>query len=641
MRRSFPLMRTRGVPDIRDKELRAKFNRVLDRGGDLTLFFDSCESGSVARGLRRQGRATKGIGPSAAGVSDPTPEGPAPADRGALVIMSTEEGGQAKDGVFTAAFLDALRMHRSDEPAESIVRRSIPLMRGIDPTTRQQPRVEGGGDGLPFLGTAASAAGADAPFVVVNHVDTAAARVVLDGGHALGLTVGTKLACESEARIRIMEVGLVRSEAQVQDGTDRAPSPGEVCRVDEWVIHSALGLRVWLARESPQDNDLAAAIHSVKAARNQRPQSFVGDPTESSPTHELLWESGQWVLRGTDDVPLGTAFSESQLQGALSEIIQSTRAPVRVFFNVPLPRDVLAPLSGAEMFRKGSVIGARTPGEAQYHLVGRLPDGPDGIDPQHVDYAWVHPNAIGTEWDSTMPVRSEWISIESSEPIATASSVLEDLALRASLVRGWLTLSSPPPARRDELGEGREPFDYGLVFYDVDADRVVPPGGVLVQGHPYKLALHYHGSQPLRPRRNMEQRFVYVFAIDRNGRGSLLFPIADQSGSLHARYPKSWSDYPDQTLPQRIDLWARAKQMVGKPYGTETVILVTTRESLGPGNPKRLFEFKGVRDRNSTNGNPLTELFNNVAVRAGSASFDLGKWSVERFLFRTAGSLPE
>ena len=150
------------VPDIRDKELRARFNRVLDRGGDLTLFFDSCESGSVARGLRRQGRATKGIGPSAAGVSDPTPEGPAPADRGALVIMSTQEGGQAKDEVFTEAFLDALRMHQADEPVESIVRRTIPLIRGIDPTTRQQPRVEGGGDGsarcpVPKLGAPAKA----------------------------------------------------------------------------------------------------------------------------------------------------------------------------------------------------------------------------------------------------------------------------------------------------------------------------------------------------------------------------------------------------------------------------------------------------------------------------------------------------
>src|SRR6185369_10186778 len=41
----------KGADDIRDKELRRRFNRILDRGARLTVILDDCHSGSGARGL--------------------------------------------------------------------------------------------------------------------------------------------------------------------------------------------------------------------------------------------------------------------------------------------------------------------------------------------------------------------------------------------------------------------------------------------------------------------------------------------------------------------------------------------------------------------------------------------------------------
>ncbi|HEX6161332.1 MAG TPA: caspase family protein, partial [Thermoanaerobaculia bacterium] len=56
-----------GAEDIRDKELRQRFNRILDRGARLTVILDSCHSGSGTRGLIVEGgaravqRSTRGV----------------------------------------------------------------------------------------------------------------------------------------------------------------------------------------------------------------------------------------------------------------------------------------------------------------------------------------------------------------------------------------------------------------------------------------------------------------------------------------------------------------------------------------------------------------------------------------------------
>ena len=58
-----PADASQGVWDIRDKELRRLFNDVLDKGARLTVFFDSCHSDSIARGLTRErGGAHAGSG---------------------------------------------------------------------------------------------------------------------------------------------------------------------------------------------------------------------------------------------------------------------------------------------------------------------------------------------------------------------------------------------------------------------------------------------------------------------------------------------------------------------------------------------------------------------------------------------------
>src|SRR5205085_10114581 len=60
-----------GAPDIRDKELRVLFNRILDRGARLTVILDNCHSGSGARGLP-SGAQARGVQADLRDVADGT-----------------------------------------------------------------------------------------------------------------------------------------------------------------------------------------------------------------------------------------------------------------------------------------------------------------------------------------------------------------------------------------------------------------------------------------------------------------------------------------------------------------------------------------------------------------------------------------
>ena len=60
----------KGTPDIRDKEIKKIFNEVLDRGVVLTLVFDCCHSGSIARGMPRPEK-TRFLEPDPRDVADP------------------------------------------------------------------------------------------------------------------------------------------------------------------------------------------------------------------------------------------------------------------------------------------------------------------------------------------------------------------------------------------------------------------------------------------------------------------------------------------------------------------------------------------------------------------------------------------
>ena len=200
--------------NIRDKELRRHFNRILDRGARLTVILDNCHSGSGARGLG----AVRGVRADPRDVRDPS-RGPRPENRGALVITATQDGdpawetrdGQGRShGAFSWAWIRALRAAAAHEPVLETFLRAQALLRGETPF--QQPVLAGdlSARQAPFLGIGARTARDTVAVERIRRDGT----VVLQGGRTQGLAVGDELPSR-EGRLRITALhGLTRSEAQ-------------------------------------------------------------------------------------------------------------------------------------------------------------------------------------------------------------------------------------------------------------------------------------------------------------------------------------------------------------------------------------------------------------------------------------------
>jgi hypothetical protein len=247
-----------GVRDIRDKELRPIFNRILDRGAALTVILDNCHSGSGARGL-----PSRGIGPDLRDIADRTPGGPRPEDRGALVIAATQDFDSAYEmrdaegvihGIFSWAWLRALRNAAAGEPAGDTFLRAQAMVRAESPY--QEPVLAGNAAARsrPFLGMRSDRR-AGRTVIAIRKVRDGV--VVLQGGWANGLAPGAQLrVLDAGAPVRLTVTavrGLGVSEARIEPSRERGPSPiirsGALAEVVGWAAIAGRPLRVWIPRE--------------------------------------------------------------------------------------------------------------------------------------------------------------------------------------------------------------------------------------------------------------------------------------------------------------------------------------------------------------------------------------------------------
>ncbi len=254
----------RGAADIRDKELRPLFNRILDRGARLTLLLDDCHSGGGFRGARVRG--VKKAQP----IIDSRDYGPRPDERGALVLASTQDLDDAHEmrgddnlmhGAFTWAWIRALRDAAAGEPAQETFLRAQARLRGEKPY--QMPAMLGNADARlrPFLG---ADRGSVRAVIAVESVQPDG-EVILQGGWAHGLAPGSELRT-LDTRVHVTRLlGLGRSVAHVDAGGVNAGALLEIVRPT----------RAWLSRATPTD---PAAPYSL-AVRDERTQQLVENAT--------------------------------------------------------------------------------------------------------------------------------------------------------------------------------------------------------------------------------------------------------------------------------------------------------------------------------------------------------------------------
>ncbi|HEY0159891.1 MAG TPA: caspase family protein [Thermoanaerobaculia bacterium] len=478
-----------GAPDIRDKELRPLFNRILDRGARLTVILDNCHSGSGARGLAT-GAQPRGVAADLRDVADATGE-PRPEDRGALVLAAAQDFDRAWEtrdeegqmhGAFSWAWIRAMRDAAPDEPAAETFLRAQARLRAETPF--QEPVLAGdaGARLRPFLGTRIDRRGGQG-VVAVERV-RADGTVVLQGGWANGLSAGSELRePRSNARVVITAMrGLGRAEGRASSGKVRA---GALLEVVGWAAPPARPLRTFVPRYPGDAAAIASLARALAAAAEKRGLRWIADPTEVTPEHVLRW-NGRWELRGVEVEPLA----------AIARLPRGAS----LFVQFPPPAGLLEP--------------AGVLADADYVLAGRFAEG-------RVSYAWVRPAMSASDRHrSGLPVRTAWFD---------AAVGLRAALLRIRRIHAWQLLDSPP--------ESRSPYRLALRR---DRDRQLATEGAVFGEEKYSLVLRAPSPPP-----RVAPRYFYVFTVDSHGRSTLLFP---RSGSVENRFPLQTSPPPEIPL---------------------------------------------------------------------------------------------
>ncbi len=586
----------KGGYDVRDREMSRIFNAALDKGIHLTVIFDSCHSGGISRGIgpKYQERALAFDPRDINEAPDTRPVPTEREDNPALVFSAAQQDQTAKEmpltggateahGAFTAALIETLQAMPADTPATLIYERVKAVLEGSsvpdqDPdldaleARRQQPLF--GGNAAKSSKVRAAALGT-----------TDDGNVLLDIGSVAGVGVGTEFTSENPGRngkqvlLRITDLnGIARSTASVSPAGAKV-TPGEFFDLTKWVPSDSPALRIWLWPSNLSEDDILAAAMQVQASG----ATLVSDPADQQWTHVLSWDGKNWTLQqagSSSTVSLGAPLAADVLK-------QHLPAGAKLWANLPPSRELAAKL--APTGSDSAVQSADNLATAHYALTGVLTeDGPA--------YAWYHkselaagppaPNAPahspGCSATSQYPVRSDWVPIGSAAAIDSASAKLNNYALLLAKVHGWLELANNP-------SDASSDAYYSLALIPSSGDNPLMADQTTHQGDELKMAL-------ASTDRVIERRWVYVLDIDCHGRGTVLYP-GNYTGN----------EYPNDADTGRQFLLRGAPTLrIGKPYGVDTLILLSTEQPLP--DPYAL-NFDGVATR-GTRGvtSPLEKL---------------------------------
>jgi uncharacterized caspase-like protein len=587
-----------GARDIRDKELRSFFNRILDRGARLTVMLDNCHSGSGARGLTT-GAVARGIDPEPRDIADRTDYGARPENRGALILSATEDFDKAWEtrddegkwhGTFSWAWMRAMRDASTNESAGDTFLRAHARMTAETPF--QEP-VLGGNESAqraPFLGTRIDRDD-DRIRVAVERVQSDGI-VRLQGGWANGLAVGTELSLandpQSSARLIVIAIhGLGESSARVHSGRAEGIRSGALLEVVSWVAPPGKALRVVIPRVAGDLGAVTALARSIHDAARQRNVLWVSDPIEDTPTHVLRRGVREWELLGGRGVE--RLASDADAVAAVTKL----GAGSSLFVQLPASADIA---TGVGITQADGIELTDRTDDADYILVGRYSG-------RRVSYAWMRPGVKAADRRKTgLPLQTAWV-------IDDAPLELRDAILRLRKVHAWQRLESPP--------EARSPYRLGMLR-DRNKEWAIES---IVGDEKYDLFLRVASPVPAR----VPQRHVYVFVIDSHGKSVLLLP---KHGSVENRFPLSTS-----SPPTEIALGETAAFFGAPPYGIDTYVLLTTDEPLA--NPWVL-QWDGVRSGGTQPLGPLDEILQlTVDPNRGKPIVTPRNWSIERVMLES------
>jgi hypothetical protein len=620
--------------DIRDKELVDLFNQALDKGVKLTVIFDSCHSGSAARGDEQSKEVEPidldiNVAPTKAQLAKPE-------SRGALILTAARDyqvagggtyelnGQTARYSHFTAALLNSLYETPADLVSADELFQELNARMESDGRTTQTAAIDGLPDRLGqtlFGGRARPSNGRATAQLAMDR-----GTPFLRAGLANGLSTGDELRrivaasgkeTATPRTIRVTKAGIDKSEVEIV-GTVDDLAPEQTFEQVRWARPKQPDLTIWVPPVTLSDAELTQLTDNLKKA----PQgAFVMDPIETGYSRIAFLDTvaGKPVWRAGADRRTAVSIGPQLDLGSLSRG-NITKGVERIFVNVPATADLRAELVKALSADGRRISLATDRSAAQYELIGHYDPASD-----KVGYAWMLRSAAPTdnaqvkgklrEPDApaaSLPPLTEFIDGRISSAVPDLLSLVHKLGK----IRGLINLSSPPSLTLQK-------FPYRLQVLD-PTGKVVGPNGILDASKRYDYVLQ-------RVRNTAEvlpHFFVYLVDIDSNG-ASQYVEIEFGAGRGESSRPFNFENTLE-LMNCPVD---------PKSLGTENILLLVTETKLSKA---RGFYFPGVRrsEYEARGDDPLNGLLSDVGeVQARGNDLTPDTWSMQHLILRSHNPL--
>ncbi|HEX4959000.1 MAG TPA: caspase family protein [Lacibacter sp.] len=609
-----------GVHDIRDKELSVIFNRFIDKNVKLTVIFDCCHSGSMARGPNLPSLTSRFFPGENWDAKDPTRSlFPEEREGGLFLIMSASQSNELADemydgdiphGAFTLALIKAIQQQSVNESALNLFLAARAILKSQG--SAQEP-VIGGSEERQQQTLFGMQKGTGADYAMIPVTGIIENKVQLQGGFAIGLYAQNELTMFNAGGDTLVQLvvdtvtGINSSIASIKKGKPEDIQPGMFFRVTNWVATKKPLLNVYMPSTGVTDSILeqfTKTVQQLKASSFIRwmPVYSKGAP---NPYTSVFWNQDRCYIRS------GANDAVELVQPTVDSIISYCKKDSALYVELPVTNAQLIAYK-AKMAQNKNISIVSDPAQAQYSFYGRI--GDKGMPA----YGFRKKYITGKDSLESLPLTTDCFELPAPGVTKNIADSLYDRITKISKIRGWLNLETPDASRNS--------FGYHLELYNQKTKKRITSGTYKI-GDSVTLKLVADAELLAKPEAYSKKYYIYVFAVDQSGAMYLYYPGND--GNVTNQFPKLVNEQP----VKEINLIGPYK--VPPPSGTDHYFLLACEEPINNAklifNQQSIYTGIGTRDTN----NPLSGLLDmgNANKRSSTPEKLAANWSLRTYSF--------